>query len=63
MDKINTKALKYTCLAIIGIIIFLVSGYCFPIIFILFLIIITIFMVGSGIYFIYVIFDEIFYKG
>ena len=63
MDEINVKALKYTCLAVIGLIIFLISGYYFPIIIILFLIIVGIFMVGSGIYFIYVIFDEIFYEG
>lgn len=58
--SINIKALKYTCLVIIGLIIFFVSGYYFPIIFILFVIIAGIFIIGFGIYFIYVIFDEIF---
>ena len=63
MDEINVKALKYTCLAVISLTIFLVSGCCFPIIFILFFIIVGIFMIGFGIYSIYVIFDEIFYEG
>lgn len=63
MDGINVKALKYTCLVIIGLIIFFVSGYYFPIIFILFVIIVGIFIVGFGIYAIYVVFDEIFYEG
>ena len=63
MDGINVKALKYTCLTIIGLIIFFVSGYYFPIIFILFVIIVGIFIVGFGIYAIYVVFDEIFYEG
>ena len=57
--SINIKALTYTCLVIIGLIIFFVSGYYFPIIFILFVIIAGIFIIGFGIYFIYVIFDEI----
>ena len=63
MDGINVKALKYTCLTIIGLIIFFVSGYYFPIIFILFVIIVGIFIVGFGIYAIYVVFDKIFYEG
>ena len=63
MDGINVKALKYTCLAIISLIIFFVLGYYFPIIFVLFVIIVGIFIVGFGIYAIYVVFDEIFYEG
>lgn len=59
---INIKALKYTCLVIIGLIIFFVSGYYFPIIFILFVAMVGIFIIGFFIYSIYVIFDEIFYE-
>jgi hypothetical protein len=61
MDEINTRALKYSCLAIIGLIIYLILGYCFPIILASFLIIVGLFMVGFGVYFTYIIFDEIFY--
>lgn len=60
--SINIKALKYTCLVIIGLIIFFVSGYYFPIIFILFVAMVGIFIIGFFIYSIYVIFDEIFYE-
>lgn len=60
--SINIKALKYTCLVIIGLIIFFVLGYHFPIIFILFVAMVGIFIIGFIIYSIYVIFDEIFYE-
>lgn len=63
MDKINIKALKYTCLVIIGLIIFLVLEYYFPIISIFFVVAVCIFMAGFSIYFIYIFFDEIIYKG